>query len=443
MSQPKWQTLNLDDDVFREPSPDNGQLILWLRESVVDGYQQWERIGNIVGAEIQVEHGLFRAPATVVRATQKINGFFGRLLARFCKQHGNRNWLLPDGSVAEQIGERENGRLILWADDATALTERDVLERLGSGWQCRRIGTDLFVATKVESPIVQPEPTIALEEVSLLEQAKALLAIARQAGDCHKQGLPLVDLGIICVQNGKIPQAIDLLERAVAIARQYADQTLESDAQTNLATVLLAAGQPTKAKELLEIELASTRATDARFQEKLVLGYLASVHANLRDHEGAISIYWQALALARELADGRHEADILWQLAIQHAELGRRDEAIVDGRSAVERLRDAGNPKMQFYGEQLEKYVSDGTGSLDAQERGSGLLRMAMSAAKAMVDFVGSGMKVVPRETYLKRLETCGGCVNHTGVRCKLCGCFTSVKARLPHERCPVGKWGQ
>jgi len=128
--------------------------------------------------------------------------------------------LLPNGAVAKQVGERVNDRMLLWADDETgALDERGVHERCGSGWQIRKIGKNLFVATRTESAAAPAEPESVLEEVSLLDQAKALLATARQAGDCHKQGLPLVDLGIICVQNGKIPQAIELLQRAVAIAQ--------------------------------------------------------------------------------------------------------------------------------------------------------------------------------------------------------------------------------
>jgi len=67
--------------------------------------------------------------------------------------------------------------------------------------------------------------------------------------------------------------------------------------------------------------------------------------------------------------------------------------------------------------------------------------RMALSAAKAMGKFLGSGLKTVPRPLYQARLETCATCPHHTGVRCKLCGCFTTVKARLPHEKCPAGKW--
>jgi len=281
-----------------------------------------------------------------------------------------------------------------------------------------------------------------LEEVSLLDQAKA----ARQAGDCHRQGLPLVDLGIICVQNGKISQAIELLQRAVAIARKYEDRPLDSDAQTNLATALLAAVQPEKAKELLKIELARASVLADRFQEKLVLGHLAAVYAKLRNHDQAISTYQQALALARELGDSRHEADILWQLAIQHAELGRRDLAITDGQAAIDRLRSNDNPKAPAYAESLEQYVLACAGKQlpvpdTAQEQGPGLLRMAVSAAKSLANFAGSGLKFVPRDTYLSRLDACGRCANHTGVRCKLCGCFTSAKARLPHEKCPLAKW--
>ncbi len=38
-------------------------------------------------------------------------------------------------------------------------------------------------------------------------------------------------------------------------------------------------------------------------------------------------------------------------------------------------------------------------------------------------------VKLLPREAIRIRL------------RCRLCGCFTNVKARLDHEECPIGKW--
>jgi hypothetical protein len=69
------------------------------------------------------------------------------------------------------------------------------------------------------------------------------------------------------------------------------------------------------------------------------------------------------------------------------------------------------------------------------------IFRMAFSVIKSMGKFVGSGMKTVSAETHGKRLQACGSCPRHTGVRSRLCGCFTNVKAWLPHEDCPIGKW--
>src|SRR5262249_50278668 len=70
-----------------------------------------------------------------------------------------------------------------------------------------------------------------------------------------------------------------------------------------------------------------------------------------------------------------------------------------------------------------------------------GLLRMALSAAKSMAKFLGSGLKTVTPQVYLGRLAICAGCEHHTGVRCRLCGCFTNAKARMAHEQCPIKKW--
>jgi hypothetical protein len=66
---------------------------------------------------------------------------------------------------------------------------------------------------------------------------------------------------------------------------------------------------------------------------------------------------------------------------------------------------------------------------------------MALSAEKSMARFTGSGGKTVAGTVLQKRLRTCVACEHHTGLRCRLCGCFTNVKARLAHEECPIKKW--
>ncbi len=176
------------------------------------------------------------------------------------------------------------------------------------------------------------------------------------------------------------------------------------------------------------------------------------------------------MELARELGDQRHQAELLWKLAIQNAEVGEREQALAFGLESTHIMEKMGNPHAFAFAKHLEKYRLDAnTGclqettaipaltagysqvfSLDISanlpadqnaSHGPGLLRMASSAAKAAARYVGSGMKRVSGTTYKKRVEICATCPNHTGVRCKSCGCFTSVKAWLPHEKCPVGKW--
>src|SRR5205814_1366977 len=113
------------------------------------------------------------------------------------------------------------------------------------------------------------------------------------------------------------------------------------------------------------------------------------------------------------------EADLLWRASITHAELGRRDRAIDCASVAVDRLRGLGDPTADWFAHHLANYQSGaegaalaapaaaGTyrgGSIDAGAwtaphahpaatgaNGPGPLRLALSAAKSMAAFVGSG----------------------------------------------------
>jgi hypothetical protein len=84
---------------------------------------------------------------------------------------------------------------------------------------------------------------------------------------------------------------------------------------------------------------------------------------------------------------------------------------------------------------------SPGQSQVSQSNSGPGLLRMAMTATKAMANFVGTGMKTTPADLQQRRSQTCATCEHHTGMRCKVCGCFTHVKIKMLHEDCPIGKW--
>jgi hypothetical protein len=214
-------------------------------------------------------------------------------------------------------------------------------------------------------------------------------------------------------------------------------------------------------------ELASARAVSDPFAEKMALDHLARGHATLGNGGAAFASIEQALAVARKVGDHQHEADLLWSLGILYADRGQRDLAITQAQAAIDVLRRWRKPQAAWFADHLEKYrVNAATTPLaggsvktggsvttigwglpaappEGQEPGSGpgLLRMAMTAIKSMGKFVGSGMKTVSAEAQQSRIQVCASCPHHTGVRCRLCGCFTRVKAWLPHEDCPIGKW--
>jgi len=71
-----------------------------------------------------------------------------------------------------------------------------------------------------------------------------------------------------------------------------------------------------------------------------------------------------------------------------------------------------------------------------------------------MTLYVLSGFKTVEERMYRNRIKLCDECVvDGTKIYdeernvCKVCGCRIkgdsgyNSKARLPHQRCPIGKW--
>ena len=66
---------------------------------------------------------------------------------------------------------------------------------------------------------------------------------------------------------------------------------------------------------------------------------------------------------------------------------------------------------------------------------------VAGSFVGSMAKFASSGFKTVDRGSFRVRLEKCLSCEHRQGSRCRVCGCFFDLKARLPHEDCPIGRW--
>jgi tetratricopeptide (TPR) repeat protein len=477
-----WRECTLDDGLLREPATDAGRLIVWRPAGGDGGVPEWERIGNVARGEIEVADGLCSTAATTIRARRTGGGFLGRLMGRLGARKGQRSFDLPNGESVEQIGERSANGLLVWPDDPTETLDDDrVRARWPEARRQQRLGPRLFLVegvasrTSASSAAHAAVPPIDPTDASPRKMAEEVLAAARGRGDRQAEVTALTDLGIIVLSEGNPRGAVDLFQQALPLAAALGDADRESDINGNLGLALLYLQQPALSRQLFERELAHARSRRDVLAEKVAMEHMGLAATVMRDPRGALEWFAGALDLARSVGDRQQEASLLWLQAIQLAELDRRDEAIARGQEAIALFTTLGKPQAGWYGAYLQKYrmglfdneaMAAGAargpeaflgGSLvagvmaaqapaQAQANpsgttGPGLLRMALSATKSMAQFAGSGFKTTPQDLQRRRLQTCATCEHHTGLRCKICGCFTAAKSRLAHESCPIGKW--
>jgi tetratricopeptide (TPR) repeat protein len=480
MNLPDWRGLAFDDGIVPEPVSDGSRLVLWIPAERDGSFQYWERVGNVSRAEITVQDGLGVTAAASIRAKEPLKWSLGRFLRRFRERKDSRDFVLPNGRSSWQCGGRRTDLLLVWtADEGEPLEEEQVKSRWPQLKGCRKLARNLClvsgVETKVDKVNVTPEPP---PPGCPRAHAEQLVADARRAGDQAREAAALADLGVVLLSEGDPRGAIANLRAALELARALGDPAKGSDIIGNLGMAALAVGQPAQARDMFEQELAYARSIGDHFDEKVALERLGLAWASLRDFTRAIAFFEQAQALARQVGDRQQQANLLWQQGIQHAELGQRELALAKADEAITLLKFMGKPQAGWYGAHLQKYrmglseeLPGGTGAgkrpgaspLDylggsivasvmadpsgegpqtaTKAEGPGLLRMAMSATTAMANFIGTGMKTTPPDVQQKRMQTCASCEHHTGLRCKICGCFTNVKSRMLHEDCPIGKW--
>jgi tetratricopeptide (TPR) repeat protein len=457
----------LDDRILRESGPDAERLTLWLPGHVVGKFRHWQRISEVPQTKFTVTPGFRAVAATAFEARQRIGGLLGRLAPLMGRRPSTGTaWKLPQGGVAEQFGPRQHDLLLVWTEDADLQIDEAWVKSQWPQSRAQRLGQSLYLVAGV-----QPPGAVAEAEQSgdaPRSAAEHALKVARDSGDVRRVAAAVADLGAVYLYERRLDQANQNLQEALRLATTLGDKSLESEVLCGLALLALAAGDPALALENAGQALQLARDAADRYGEKIALQRLGVTHVRMGAPARGIAAFEQALALARALRDHTHESDLLWYLAIVYAEMGQREQAQQHGDAAIEVMEQARNPNAAWFRRHLDKYragetertlgsgadigsdafdvpmggasttgATPGTGTA----QGPGLLRMAISASKAMTQFVGSGFKTAPGTTVQYRLRTCAACPHHTGLRCRPCGCFTSAKARMAHEMCPLGKW--
>jgi tetratricopeptide (TPR) repeat protein len=479
MNLPDWRTVAFEPGILAEPISDGNRVVLWLPGDRDASFQHWERVGNVVRGEVLSEQGLGATGATAVPARQRVRAGLGQLFKGLRRSSNDRDFLLPDGSSSEQCGERRTDFLLVWSLEPESPIDQ---ERIQSAWpqanRFKKLSENLFLVAGVAARAARgtevAETGPAETKGSPREEAERRVAAARGTVDRGKEATALADLGAVQISEGNPAGAITSLDKALAIAREAGDPDREYDIIGYLGLALLGVGQPAKARQLFESGLGYVRTKRDLLGEKSTMERLGLAHWHLREFQVALSCFDQALNLARLVGDRMQAANLLWYQSIQYAELGDRDQAIAKAEESIALFKAMGRPQAAWYGSHLQKYrmglyedAPVGTGAImglspqsylgsavvasvmpgqsgpssSQPNSGPGLLRMAMSATKAMATFIGSGMKGTPPDIQQKRIQTCAVCEHHTGMRCKVCGCFTAVKTKMLHEDCPIGKW--
>ncbi len=485
MKAPNWQDLVLDGGILPEPSGEPDRLILWRPGERDADYHYWERISVVPQAEVTAEGDVLAVPVAIIPTRLDLRGFLARMLSGGSARD-SRVFELPTGQKVSQCGPRRSNALLVWCESPRGTLDHEaVTRRCPDARDVRKLGNNLFLveglparssAAAAAETAVMAEPVVPVD--SPRELARRILADAQARGDRTREASALTDLGVISLNEGDAKAAASFLEPALALVRELGDRDREHDVLGNLGMAAIGLRDPRAAWGLFQQQLAYARANGDRFSEKIALERLGVASWSLGDPRRAIEFYNQALALTRAVGDRYQESNLLWQMAIQHAELGERALAIRWGEESIEVLKKLGRPQAAWYGSLLQKYrvgasasvALDGPGAGSADPRtylgvstvstamatgapaptqnpgaveGPGLLRMAMSATKAMANFVGSGFKTLDPRSQAARQRICATCEHHTGLRCKICGCFTNVKSRMLHEDCPIGKWPQ
>lgn len=476
MELPDGRPLVVDDGVLTESASGDGRLVLWLPGTWSDGFRVWDRVGPAAGATVTASAGMCSVAAVLTPAQQRSGFTWPGFLRRLTGSKSEPSWKLPGGGTCERSGARRTDLVLAWpADGSDILDEEQVRSRWPNAQGVRRIGPNLLLISGVEPPRTgsEPAPETLAKEASELppliptrQLASHALTEARQAEDRPREITALIDLAVSYLHKLDAEPAVSLLKEAVTEARQLGDRAREYDATINLAQGVLMLGRAEQAIELLGPALAFARETGDRYTEKVALERLGLAHQAQAERTQALERFEEARALAQSLGDIQHEATLLWYEGITYAELEQPARALERGEAAVAQLRRLRRPQAEEYAQHLADYRASLTQTappptavvggdlftatttttitpqpLTSTADGPSLLRMALTATKAAATFAGSGFKAVPLSVYRSRMSTCSHCDMFTGVRCRVCGCISAAKARLPHEQCPAGRW--
>ena len=189
-----------------------------------------------------------------------------------------------------------------------------------------------------------------------IELSQQCLTIAREIGDRNTEGKSLVNLGLAYYSQGQYSEAIELFQQSLTIAREIGDRNTEGLSLANLGLAYFQQGQYPEAIELFQQSLAMARDIGDRYTEGLSLMNLGSAYLNQGQYPEAIELFQLSLAMARDMGDLNSEAKAWFHLGLVLEEVYREPDALGAYRNARELFQTMGlDAGVQLCNDKIER----------------------------------------------------------------------------------------
>ena len=173
-----------------------------------------------------------------------------------------------------------------------------------------------------------------------LEKVISLFETGR--GSVENQAKVYLGAGMLAWRQSEYNQAVELMEKSLALTRQIGDPAAISRNLQSLATVESARGNYTRSTAILEEVLVLDRASGNRENLAYDLGSLADVAFQQGNYEPAQTFYEESLALHRERGDKNSIAICLHNLGEVYHQLGIEARSLIFTEEAASLFRELG-----------------------------------------------------------------------------------------------------
>ncbi|WP_051771540.1 AfsR/SARP family transcriptional regulator [Lentzea albidocapillata] len=180
-------------------------------------------------------------------------------------------------------------------------------------------------------------------DTQAIDHLERALALYQQVGNQSLEAATLSNIGAVTWQHGNLSEAADLIRRALALYEELGDQRMRAPATNNYACLLYALGRYDEAFTLLEQSLAIARDNGDRNVEITVLCGMAEIHAELGRSQQALDYAHFALTLARDARHRPFEGTAMRMIGIAHRQSGEHQEAILHLDRALHIARTVGD----------------------------------------------------------------------------------------------------